>query len=571
MSRRLRSVWARWTMPYSNVTDAQEQDASRMMAGLFLAVLVVAVPLLPVEIILSRFVPWVSVVVYYALAICGGLFGLYTLSRMGRPRLAARLSAPINTVLLLMAASAVGEYYGVQLMYFLLLLLFVSIMFTSLRDTLIVIPVQVAGMVVVGLTVDTISLEAVLFGPVVFYIIVGLLLLQYLYYYDLQERNRQRKLAFSEARYRAIVEDHSEMIARFQLDDRMTLTFANRAFSKAFGYDPDQGRDIGLRDVVSARHFEVLQTKFQQLTPANPEHVDVEMVEFRDGSRSWHYWHDRAFFDEAGQIIDLQSVGHDVTEEKRAREQAAELVRERERVLILQTLIGDVSHDLMTPLTVINANLHLIMKIEDRDRQTQYVDRAREQVIRLQRIIKDMLNMSRLDQATRDELGLVDTSLEALLTELVRGHQPVARLKRQTLVLGAGVPQVSVAVDPDRMQIALANLVDNAIKYTPERGKVRVSAGVHAGSVYIKVADNGVGIQPEDLPRVFERFYRSEAHRPTNSGSGLGLSIARKVIRLHGGEITVSSQPGNGTSFVVTLPLSHPAATPISPDVKSTP
>lgn len=528
------------------------------MAGLFMLVLLASLPLLPVQVIIGRFIPWSYVIVPFALLMYASLLVLYAMSRMGYHRYTIRLAVIINTVLLFMAASTLGDRFGLELMYFMLLHFFISIMFTTMRFTLLAAGLHITGMLAVGLNVDRIPLESVITGPLAFYAIVGMFLTQYFYYYRRLETNRQYQLAMSEARYRAIVEDQTEMIARFRLDDRMTLTYANRAYADTFQFDPAQIPNIGIRDVVSAAHFAYLQQCYTRFKPENPEHIDVEQVEFKDGSQRWHYWRARAFFDEKGQVTEVQCVGHDVTEEKHAEEQAAELARERERVMILQNLIGDVSHDLMTPLTVINSNLHLLQRVEDPDRQQYYVERAREQVARLQGMIKDMLNMSRLDQATQSELPLVERPLEPLLIKLVRLHQPVARLKRQTLVLAADIPDVTVRVDPDRIQIALSNLVDNAIKYTSSQGKIRVSAQAENGTVTITVADNGDGIQPKDLPHIFDRFYRSETHRPTNSGSGLGLSITRKVIDLHGGEITAESQPGEGTSFIIKLPVASP-------------
>ncbi|MBN2470528.1 MAG: PAS domain S-box protein, partial [Anaerolineae bacterium] len=464
----------------------------------------------------------------------------------------------VNTVVMFGATVAIGGQFGLELMYFMVLHLFLTIIFASVSFALLTVVCQSLGMLAIGLTVESISLNQIITGPLAFYLVVMFFLGFYFYYYRRKEAHYLQRIEASEARYRAIVEDQIEMICRVRADERLTITFANKMYMETFGITPDQIGRVGLRDVIIGAPFDTVRARFQQLTPEAPDHSGTEHVILPDGSERWQSWNDRGLFDEQGRLIEAQNVGRDITELKRAEEQAAELAREQERVLALQVLIGDVSHDLMTPLTVIGSNLHLIGKVEDRDRQELYVDRAQEQVHRLQRMIKDMVNMSRLDRETEQGLELTEVPLHEFLEDLVRTHQSVARLKHQALVLGAGIPEVSIRVDENRMQVALSNLVDNALKYSPENGRVRVSAQCYDGIVRIRVADNGGGIPPQDMPHIFDRFYRGAAHRPANSGTGLGLPITRKIVELHGGQIEVQSIPTQGAIFTIKLPAAEP-------------
>jgi signal transduction histidine kinase len=112
-----------------------------------------------------------------------------------------------------------------------------------------------------------------------------------------------------------------------------------------------------------------------------------------------------------------------------------------------------------------------------------------------------------------------------------------------------------VKLDPERMDQVFNNLVANALRYTPQGGRIVLSAAAAGGKMQFQVQDSGSGIRPEDLPRVFDRFYRGDPARPQNGESGLGLAIAKSIVEAHGGSIQVESPPGQGAVFTITLPL----------------
>jgi len=144
--------------------------------------------------------------------------------------------------------------------------------------------------------------------------------------------------------------------------------------------------------------------------------------------------------------------------------------------------------------------------------------------------------------------------ISTLARKMVDLLMPAAQKKKQTLVIDA--PRVpSVAANPDYLERAIANLIDNAIKYTPESGRISVSAYANGQTVTVQVTDNGIGIPKEDLSRVFERFYRVDRSRSREmGGTGLGLSIVKHVAQAHGGSVEVASTPGQGSTFRLILP-----------------
>jgi signal transduction histidine kinase len=148
--------------------------------------------------------------------------------------------------------------------------------------------------------------------------------------------------------------------------------------------------------------------------------------------------------------------------------------------------------------------------------------------------------------------------MDTLLLEVYRQAQMMS--KGVAVRLGAE-DQALVMGDPDRLRQLLLNLVDNALKYTPPGGEVTLKLGRDDGWVQVSVADTGVGIAPEDLPHIFDRFYRADPSRTRPGGSGLGLSIVQWIAQAHGGHVDVESQPGKGSTFTVWLPDATGTAT----------
>lgn len=215
--------------------------------------------------------------------------------------------------------------------------------------------------------------------------------------------------------------------------------------------------------------------------------------------------------------------------------------------------IADVGHELRTPLTVIKGNVGLMRKLECGDEEALASIDA--EVDRLTRMVGDLLLLARVESG-KLPLNRQNVELDTLLLEVLQQTQVLAA-NRVDLRLG-DIDQVLVCGDRDRLQQVLLNLIGNAIKYTPAGGEVVAGLIKVEGEGCVSIADNGPGIPAEDLPRIFERFYRTEKSRTRSKdgkGFGLGLSIAYWIVRHHGGRIEVESQEGQGSRFDVWLPL----------------
>jgi signal transduction histidine kinase len=224
----------------------------------------------------------------------------------------------------------------------------------------------------------------------------------------------------------------------------------------------------------------------------------------------------------------------------------------------LETLFGsqrrflaDVSHELRTPLTVIKGNIGIIRKFGVDEESLSGIE---NEVDRLTRLVGDLLLLNQAESGVMP-LDRMKVDLGSVLMDVMQQASVLAGKKIKVKLVN--IDQAIVNGDPDRLKQVFLNLISNAIAYTPEKGTVEVNLSKEGSMALFSVKDNGAGISPEDLPHIFERFYRgdkSRTHTPT-SGFGLGLSIAKWITEKHGGKIEVESQLKQGTTFRVYLPL----------------
>ncbi len=218
-----------------------------------------------------------------------------------------------------------------------------------------------------------------------------------------------------------------------------------------------------------------------------------------------------------------------------------------------RSLLAEISHDLRTPLTVIQGNLEgLLDGVYPRD--DAHLGPVLEETRLLARLVEDLHTLA-LAEAGALKLDRAPTDLGALIAETAASFQGQAGEAAITLVADVEPDLPVVAVDAFRIRQVLENLVANALRYTPRGGQIRVACRAGGGGarreLIVSVADTGQGIAPEELPHVFDRFYKSRDSR----GSGLGLAIAKNLVAAHGGEISAESEAGGGTTMRLTLPL----------------
>ena len=234
-----------------------------------------------------------------------------------------------------------------------------------------------------------------------------------------------------------------------------------------------------------------------------------------------------------------------------------DVTREREVERMKSEFISMISHELRTPLTSIKGYTDLIFDGEAgpiTPDQTEFLEVIRQNADRLMALVNDLLDMSRIE-AGKVELERTKVEMLALIRHVTGSLRPQLESKKQQLVLNLPSAPINIFADQNRLIQIVTNLLSNAHKYTPPNGEITLSLTYEAGVVRMDVCDNGIGMSSEEQSQLFSKFFRAKNRTAREAGgTGLGLTITRSLVELHGGEISVQSSPGNGSTFTVTLP-----------------
>jgi signal transduction histidine kinase/DNA-binding response OmpR family regulator len=248
-----------------------------------------------------------------------------------------------------------------------------------------------------------------------------------------------------------------------------------------------------------------------------------------------------------------------------AKEDAERASRFKDRFL------STMSHELRTPLNAVMGFSDLLSDKrygELNERQQRYVSHINTGGRHLLKLINDILDLTKIE-AGRMEISCEDLSVESIFSEVVSALRPLAEKKLQTLTAHAE-PDLGVHADATRFKQVLMNLVGNAIKFTPEAGRIEVTAQQIEREVQVKVRDNGPGIAQEEQKRIFDAFYRLRKSGEGAEGTGLGLAITESLVKLQGGSLGLESEPGRGSCFYFTLPAASALRKPRPPAAKLT-
>jgi PAS domain S-box-containing protein len=364
---------------------------------------------------------------------------------------------------------------------------------------------------------------------------------------DVTARKRtERALASSEARFRAFVSqvrDH----AIFSVDLDGVITSWNEGCRDVLGYEEPEFIGLNSRALFTPEDQAAGEDRQELATAARDGFAsdDREMMR-KDGSRFFASGATSAVRGVDGRLEGYTKVMRDLTERKRVEERLREVNEAQRR------FVSDASHELRAPLMALGGNLELLrMKGLDDAERAEIVNDLFHETARLSRLVNDLLALARGDSAApmkRERVALRGLLLEAWrLARALDGHN---------FVLGT-LETCDVNGDADRLKQLGLILLENAVKYTPKGGTIRLESTCTEAWAEFRVSDTGPGIAPGDLERVFERFYRADKARTPGAdpgGTGLGLPIARQIVEAHGGSIHLESELGVGTTAVVRLP-----------------
>jgi signal transduction histidine kinase len=362
----------------------------------------------------------------------------------------------------------------------------------------------------------------------------------------------------------------------------------NAAYRSLIGNRDVIGKSIreALPDIAGQGFYERLDTVYTSGEPFLGEGMAVFLQRRPDGPLEetildFIY---QPIFDGSGKVGGIFVQGNDITEEARAKRETERLSDERERLLVAEQgarqeaeranrlkdeFLATVSHELRTPLTAILGWLQMIregeLAGERREHALSIVERNAHS---LKQLVEDFLDVSRIISGKMNlevEPVLVMSAVEAAI-EAVRPAAVAKNIRIQSTLDS----KASVMGDAGRLQQVVWNLLSNAVKFTPKAGRVQVVVERRESSIAIVVADTGIGLEPDFLPHVFDRFSQAESSSTRRHGGlGLGLSIVKHLVELHGGTISVTSDgPGKGATFTVTLPIALSRRSPSDPELR---
>jgi two-component system phosphate regulon sensor histidine kinase PhoR len=236
-------------------------------------------------------------------------------------------------------------------------------------------------------------------------------------------------------------------------------------------------------------------------------------------------------------------VLHDITDLRRADQ-------------IRRDFVANVSHELRTPLTAIKGYAEALLDDpEDADARDRFLEIIHRHASRMERLVKDLLRLARLD-AGQETVERAPCDVEALVSSVVADFDAIVAEKRLQVKPAVEADARTIEADPAKLHDVLRNLVENAVHYTPEDGRIDIASRANGDRFVLSVADTGPGIPPGDLTRIFERFYRVDKSRARPGGTGLGLAIVKHLVQVMEGEVSAENRLHGGAVFTVTLPRS---------------
>lgn len=327
----------------------------------------------------------------------------------------------------------------------------------------------------------------------------------------------------------------SSIDAVVALDTEGQVTYANRAAGEIFQRAPED---------LAGGHFAYLMPA-DEVVDALRSSRDQGQPQTRVIQRAGNEWLQVSTAPiVGGGSWSVLLVMHDVSDVKRLEQ-------------VRREFIANVSHELRTPLAGIKSVLETLEggAVSDEPTAREFLARADTEVDRLVRMVEELLELSRIESG-EVPLAREVVDMEEIIANAIKRMWHTARQAEVSLATENGVGRSTVMGDPDRLERVVINLLGNAIKFTPAGGAVTVSQSVVDDHVIVRVRDTGLGIDQEDLPRVFERFYKADRSR-REGGTGLGLAVVKHTIEAHGGTVGVESAPGQGATFWFRIPLAE--------------
>jgi PAS domain S-box-containing protein len=361
-------------------------------------------------------------------------------------------------------------------------------------------------------------------------------------YHDITDRKRAEiALRGAQQRARLLADVAFEGITIHQ---NGFLVDTNRAFLDLVGYSFEELKGISLTDTVLAPEWR--ESARSSIAEKRATHSLTEIIH-KDGKRIPVEMRSRQVDDEM-----RVTVVRDLSERREAEVQRVNAALERERAAMLAEFVRGVAHEFRTPLANISTSLYLIGKIPDSAQRAERIKQTENAIHELAALLDHMLLMVKLDHAPNLERRPL--RLNTLMETVTMKYQSEITAKHLAFQFEPAVDLPMIMGDEGLLTQAFSELMVNAIRFTPEKGQIKVLIARDDRAAQVSINDTGIGMSDAEKTRAFERFYRADEARTTR-GFGLGLAIAGRIIALHRGSISVTGSAGAGSTFTITLPI----------------
>jgi PAS domain S-box-containing protein len=363
----------------------------------------------------------------------------------------------------------------------------------------------------------------------------------------LEHKRTEEALQSNERELRQITDTMLDAV--YRADANGIIEFASPSCWHVFGYPPESLLRTSVYQHIHPDDIEAMRAGM--FNTGSAEH----RYQHANGNTIWLETLSNLIFTEDGQIEGIVLASRDITQRRRAQHELQELNR------LKTEFLSTAAHELRTPLTTIRGFSEILLSRRlEADRQLRFLTMINEQATHLGKIIDDLLDISRLEAKRNLTLVMDPVDMGELIERTIRPFQEAATHHHFVLERCANCPPI--LGDAVRLTQVIENLLSNARKYSPEGGTVLVRVSASDEMVRVSVQDEGIGLTPDEMEHLFEKFYRANASNTAVNGTGLGLAISKLIVELHGGTIWADSKPGKGSTFSFTLPLMMPSLKP---------
>jgi signal transduction histidine kinase len=541
--------------------DEDRQTTQRLIAAMLLVVSFMLLLAIPLHLLLGQSVSNTGERAVALLLSLVVVIGAYYLARRGYFMFLGWGLSLYGTVMVFVMALARGEQGAYELYFLIILVLFVSLLF-SVRIGIILFLVQMLGVLAFGFLSTLVPLQVVADGPLTFLLLASPLVLvfsTFRWHIERRMRATQRDLRESQGLYRTLI-DHfpNAAVALYDHDLRYRIAGGQELRQRGIAEADLKGKpartELLLIDAASA------EQAHRSALAGTSWSAEVQVAE------NTYELHTFPVCDDAGTVIGGIAISRNMTRRKAMERKALEeerlraaLRKEQELSDLKTRMMTRISHEFRTPLSILQSSGELLETYSARMSEVQrkrHFDNIRQQVGNITAMLDDIQVIMR-SQVKRLTLEISDFSLVELAEEIVGRFEQTIGAEHTLRVNALGALPLFTG-DRRMLEAALSALVKNAIIYSPPNSVVSVSLSAETDALIVAVEDKGIGIHPEEQPRLYEPFFRG-SNVGEVSGVGLGLSIAHEIITAHAGTLRVQSAPDAGTRFTVILPL-YPAS-----------